>query len=76
MVLPKGTAHVTDVGMCGALHSSLGVKTDVIISRWHDGKVNKNELETKGPMQFNAVLVNVDEKTALAQSITPIQLID
>ncbi|MBC7707867.1 YmdB family metallophosphoesterase, partial [Polaromonas sp.] len=24
-VLPKGTAHITDVGMCGALNSSLGV---------------------------------------------------
>ncbi len=31
LVLPKGTAHITDVGMCGALHSSLGVKTEVII---------------------------------------------
>ncbi|MBA3758092.1 YmdB family metallophosphoesterase [Candidatus Saccharibacteria bacterium] len=73
MVLPKGTAHITDVGMCGTLHSSLGVKTDTIITRWRDGLVNKNELETEGPMQFNAVLVNTVD--GLASDISHIQTI-
>jgi 2',3'-cyclic-nucleotide 2'-phosphodiesterase len=75
MVLPKGTAHMTDVGMCGSLNSSLGVKVDVIISRWRDGKVNRNELETEGPRQFNAALIETDEKTGLAKSIRHIQSI-
>lgn len=57
MVLPKGTAHMTDVGMCGSLHSSLGVKTDIIIERWRNGKVNKNELDEAKPHQFNAALI-------------------
>lgn len=73
MVLPKGTGHITDVGMCGSLHSSLGVKTEVIVSRWKDGRINKNELETNGPMQFNAVLIDV--QNGLAQDITQIQRI-
>src|SRR5690606_15721437 len=73
MVLPKGTAHITDVGMCGTIHSSLGVKTDVIMRRWKDDEVNKNELEQNGPMQLNAVLVDVDENTGLAKSIKQIQ---
>lgn len=73
MILPNGTAHMTDVGMCGSLHSSLGVRTDIIISRWRDGKVHRNELETAGPMQFNAVLVEVSE--GLATSIRHIQKI-
>jgi metallophosphoesterase (TIGR00282 family) len=71
MVLPKGTAHITDVGMCGSLHSSLGVKSEVIINRWKNGRVSKNELETSGPMQFNAVLIETDG--GLARSITHIQ---
>lgn len=75
MILPKGTAHITDVGMCGVLHSSLGVKTDVIIKRWRDGKVSRNELETAGPYQFNAVLIESNPQTGLATSITPIQKI-
>lgn len=74
MVLPKGTAHITDVGMCGTLHSSLGVKTEIIAKRWHDGIISKNELEADGPLQFNAVLVETDE-TGLAKSINPIQKI-
>lgn len=73
MVLPKGTAHITDVGMCGSLHSSLGVKTDLIIERWRSGAASKNELETEGPMQFNAVLVDV--RDGLAKSIKQVQRI-
>lgn len=74
IVLPNGTAHMSDVGMCGTLHSSLGVKVETIVRRWKDGRVNKNELETEGPLQFNAVLIEVNEK-GLAASITPIQKI-
>ncbi len=75
LVLPKGTAHITDVGMCGSLHSSLGVKTDIIINRWRDGRVSRNELETTGPMQFNALLVSIDPKTQLAKAVEHIQQI-
>lgn len=75
MVLPKGTAHVTDVGMCGTLHSSLGVPLDVIIPRWHSGEKNVNTIETKPPYQFNAVLLDIDTKTGFARSIERIQKI-
>lgn len=75
MVLPKGTAHITDVGMCGVLHSSLGVKSSVIIDRWLTGKASRNELETEGPRQFNALLVDVDNISGLASSIQHIQKI-
>lgn len=75
MVLPKGTAHVSDVGMCGTLHSSLGVKLSVTTQRWYDGKSSRNELETNPPLQFNAVLVEADPKTGLSTSIKRIQRI-
>jgi len=73
MVLPKGTAHITDVGMCGSLHSSLGVKVETIIERWRDEKANRNVLATDRPYQLNAVLVDIDEATGLARSIEHIQ---
>ena len=73
MVLPKSTAHITDVGMCGTVYSSLGVKTDTIIQRWRDGKVLRNEIEIDGLLQFNAFLFEVDEKTGLAKSAQLIQ---
>jgi 2',3'-cyclic-nucleotide 2'-phosphodiesterase len=72
-VLPKGTAHITDVGMCGSLDSSLGVTFDSIIPRWRDGYVTRNVLETKGRMQFCAVLVDLDETTGKARSIKQIR---
>lgn len=75
MILPGGTAHISDVGMCGALHSSLGVKTSVIVDRWKDNKQVKNELETEGPMQFNALIVDIDDSTGLAHTIEHIQKI-
>lgn len=61
-VLPKGTAHITDVGMCGSLDSSLGIKFDSLVTRWRDGTQTRNIVETSGRMQFNAVLIAVTEK--------------
>lgn len=75
MVFPKGTAHITDVGMAGSLHSSLGVKTSSIIDSWTYNKPVKKDMESKGPFQFNAVLIEVDEVTNLATQITHIQKI-
>lgn len=63
-VLPKGTAHISDVGMCGSLDSSLGVTFDSVIRRWRDGEQTKNILETTGRRQFNAVLVEVASSKA------------
>lgn len=73
MVLPGGTAHITDVGMCGSLHSSLGVKTSVIVERWKTGRSSRNEMEDTGTLQFNALLVDVDEDTGLAREVEHIQ---
>jgi len=73
-VLPRGTAHITDVGMCGSLDSSLGVRLDTLIPRWRDGKVTRNELETTGRMQFNALLVDAD-RVGLARSVSAIRRI-
>lgn len=73
-VLPKGTAHMTDVGMCGVLHSSLGVSFDSIIPRWRDGKQTRNHLETAGPRQINGLLVNI-QSNGLAKDCEPIRRI-
>ncbi|HVI68935.1 MAG TPA: TIGR00282 family metallophosphoesterase [Magnetospirillaceae bacterium] len=72
MVLPGGTAHITDVGMCGTLLTSLGVSKELIIARWRDGVKNKNDIALHGPYQLNGVLIEVDTKTGLARKITPV----
>jgi metallophosphoesterase (TIGR00282 family) len=72
-VLPKGTAHLSDVGMCGSLDSSLGVTFDSVLPRWRDGVQTRNVLETAGRSQFNALLVDVDETTGKARQVEHIR---
>jgi metallophosphoesterase (TIGR00282 family) len=73
-VQPKGTAHISDVGMSGILESSLGVEFTSVIPRWRDGTQTRNILETKGQRQFNAVLVTTTDN-GLAESIEQIRQI-
>jgi calcineurin-like phosphoesterase len=72
-VLPGGTAHITDVGMCGSLDSCLGVKFDIIIDRWKTGKASRNILADGGRLQFCAVVVDVDETTGQARAIEQVR---
>jgi metallophosphoesterase (TIGR00282 family) len=72
-ILPGGTAHITDVGMVGALDASLGVAYSSVVPRWRDDTQTRNILETKGSRQFNAVLIEV-ENSGLAKSIEQVQL--
>ncbi|MDB5163493.1 MAG: Ser/Thr protein phosphatase [Candidatus Saccharibacteria bacterium] len=74
MILPQHTGYISDVGMCGTLHSSLGVKTDIIIRRWRDHTTEPNALETEGPLQFNAVLIKVNRK-GLSENIESVHKI-
>lgn len=76
MVLPKGTAHMSDVGMCGILHSSLGVKTDTIVARWSTGHASRNEMESEGVRQFSGALITVDVQTGLATAIKHVYYTD
>lgn len=71
-VLPGGTAHMSDVGMCGALDASLGVSLESIIPRWRDDIQTRNVLVSSGKRQFNALLIGTNE-AGLADSATHIQ---
>jgi hypothetical protein len=68
MILPKGTAHMTDVGMCGTLHSSLGITMRTAIERWQTEGSIKPDIDYDPPFQFNAVLVEINS-LGLATSI-------
>lgn len=75
MVLPGGTAHLTDVGMCGTLDSCLGVKLEVIMERWRSSHPSRNVLETEGRLQLNGALATVDPTTGKAATIEQIRKI-
>jgi metallophosphoesterase (TIGR00282 family) len=68
-ILPRGTAYVTDLGMVGALHSVLGMRTEPVIERFLTQLPNRFDPEDKGPAVFNSVLIDIDEDTGRAVSI-------
>lgn len=74
-ILPKGTAHMTDVGMCGSVDSSLGVTFESVIPRWRDGLQTRNILAEGGRSQFNALFVSVDDQTGKATTVEHIRRI-
>ncbi len=67
-LLPKGTAFITDVGMCGPYDSVIGFESDIVVERFRTGRPIKFEL-AGGPTQINGVLLEVDSGTKKAKSI-------
>jgi 2',3'-cyclic-nucleotide 2'-phosphodiesterase len=72
-LLPKGTAYLTDVGMCGALHSVIGVQTPPIIEGFRTQMVTGAKPEEQRPWEVNALLVDVDEATGKATGVSRIR---
>ena len=71
-ILPRGTAYVTDIGMVGPTDSVIGDNVNNVIERFLTqipGRLSVGE----GPVEFNAVLVEVDEDTGRATDIKRIR---
>jgi metallophosphoesterase (TIGR00282 family) len=68
-ILPGGTAFISDVGMTGPEASAIGIEKETIIQRFLlQTHVRFNPSE-QGPM-LNAVIVEIDEQTGKAASIS------
>lgn len=58
--LPKGTMFITDVGMTGAIDSSLGVKYDIVLKMFQTARFQKFEWEDAGTKAFRSVLLDTE----------------
>lgn len=67
-VLPGGTAYITDVGMTGPMDSVIGVKKDLIITRFLTQLPDKFEI-ADGDVRLSAVVIDADLTTGKAVSI-------
>ncbi|NWK54616.1 TIGR00282 family metallophosphoesterase [Verrucomicrobiaceae bacterium N1E253] len=67
-ILPKGTAHLTDAGMCGPDHSILGRNVESVVWRFKTGMPTRFPV-AKGQVRLCGVVVDVDEETGMARSI-------
>ena len=71
-ILPGGTAYVTDIGMVGPIDSVIGDDPDSVIDRFLT-QIPSRLSVGKGKVSFDAILVEVDEKTGKAVDIKRIQ---
>jgi metallophosphoesterase (TIGR00282 family) len=71
-VLPGGTAYLTDAGMCGPLDSVIGVKRELVLQRFLTQMPNRFEV-AGGPVLLQGALIDADEATGRARSITRLQ---
>ncbi|MDR1032294.1 MAG: TIGR00282 family metallophosphoesterase [Holosporales bacterium] len=74
-ILPNGTAYMTDVGMCGNYDSILGMEKQISINRMaKQFSLPYNRLTiADGEATVCCVMVEIDDKSGLATSITPIR---
>ncbi|KAF0234540.1 MAG: hypothetical protein FD177_732 [Desulfovibrionaceae bacterium] len=71
-ILLKGTAALTDVGMCGPVDSIIGMEADRIVSRFLSRLPVRFEV-AKGPARLEGALCEIDAATGRAVSIRPWQ---
>ncbi|GGA34702.1 metallophosphoesterase [Kroppenstedtia guangzhouensis] len=74
-ILPKGTAYLTDVGMVGPYDSVLGMNKDLVIKKFLTQLPVRFEV-SKGRVQFNAVLIDLDLVTGKSTRIDRLRFDD
>ncbi len=67
-ILPKGTAYITDLGMCGPTKSVIGSDPALSIARSISQMPLKSEIADTPPM-LQGVIVRIDPITGKALSI-------
>ncbi|MEO0019131.1 MAG: TIGR00282 family metallophosphoesterase [candidate division WOR-3 bacterium] len=67
-ILPRGSAYITDVGMCGAFDSVLGMRKDLSIRRLVEMVPIRLQPATED-IRINGVVVDIDTETGAALRI-------
>ena len=72
-ILPKGTGFITDLGMCGAEFSVLGVNAENVIRALKTGMPTRFT-NADGEMIMDCCIFEIDEKTGKCLSVTPMRI--
>jgi len=73
MVLPAGTAYITDAGMCGDYNSVIGMDKDEPLRRFITGMGKGRFQPASGEASLCGVLIETDDKTGKARAIQPVR---
>ena len=73
MILPGGTAYLSDAGMCGDYHSVIGMEKTEPLRRFITGMPRDRFTPANGEATLSGVYVETDDRTGLARRIVPVR---
>jgi 2',3'-cyclic-nucleotide 2'-phosphodiesterase len=73
-ILPGGTGFISDVGMCGAYESIIGMVKEEPLQRFITKMPSTRFEAAGGPGMLSGVAVETDDRTGLATRIAPVRL--
>ena len=73
-ILPKGTAYISDAGMCGDFDSILGMGKEEPLQRFLTKIPSSRFAPALGEATLCGVAIDVDDRTGLACAIAPVRL--
>lgn len=68
-ILPGGTAYLSDIGMCGAAQSVLGVKKESALKRFLNPERSSLDIEEGGETESGYAVIEIDDETNKARFI-------
>ncbi|MFP4662032.1 MAG: TIGR00282 family metallophosphoesterase [Halanaerobiales bacterium] len=72
MILPAGTAYMTDLGMTGAVNSILGMSKDKVIERFRT-QISISYKVARGPYKIEGAIIEIDENLYTGNKIERIR---
>mgnify|MGYP001212754121 FL=1 len=72
IIMEKGTAYQTDVGMCGDYRSVIGMNRDNSLKRFLKDSSAKKHHPALGEATISGLMVTADNETGLAKKVEPI----
>ncbi|MCT4684387.1 MAG: YmdB family metallophosphoesterase, partial [Roseicyclus sp.] len=73
LILPGGTAYMTDAGMCGDYHSVIGMEKSEPMRRFITGMPKERFTPANGPATLSGLYVETDDRTGAATLVRPVR---
>ena len=74
MILPGGTAYLSDAGMCGDYNSVIGMEKSEPMRRLVTGMPRDRFTPATGPATLSGLYVETDDRTGAATALRPVRL--
>ncbi|NNU81336.1 YmdB family metallophosphoesterase [Halovulum dunhuangense] len=73
-ILPKGTAYMSDAGMCGDYDSVIGMEKLEPMTRFITGMGKGRFKPAEGEATLSGIVVETDDRTGLARQAAPVRI--